>query len=64
MNLPMLAVVGSQSTGTKFYMKEKVHFLKVSSENNFYPKAKALSHADLSKYNSHKSTVKKTTDKS
>ena len=60
----MLAVVGSQSTGTIILIQEKVPFLKASSENNFCPKEKGLSHADPSKFNSHKSTAKKITDKS
>lgn len=64
MNLPMLAVVGSQSTGTIILIQEKVPFFKASSENNFSPKEKALSHVDPSKFNSHKSTARKITDKS
>ena len=38
--LPMLAVVGSQSTGTPLLTQEKAPSFKPSSENNFYPKEK------------------------
>ena len=40
-SLPMIAVVGSQSTGSTLLRQERVHYWRVSSAANSFPKAKA-----------------------
>lgn len=49
-NLPIIAVVGSQSTGYHFEIKEKVLCFKASLEKNFYQKEKVLLHEDQYKF--------------
>lgn len=47
----MIAVVGSQSTGTLYLTKEKVPYLKASLADSYYPKEKELSPAGPLKFN-------------
>jgi hypothetical protein len=39
-NLPVIAVVGSQSTGMLYLMQERARFLRALSEKKYFPKAK------------------------